>query len=142
MPPRRRAETPDLASRCGPCGGLDPGRQERAVHVGSRSYADFTALYTLRRKAACPKFCRCGAGKRRSFSPDATRIAYVPNMKWQAAWKRYNGGQTTPIYIVRLSDLALEKVPRENSNDSQPGVVRGYGLFSLRPPRRGVAVRL
>ena len=44
------------------------------------------------------------------FSPDASRIAYVPNEVWQTSWKRYRGGQTTPIYIVRLSDLALEKV--------------------------------
>src|SRR5262249_16693870 len=43
-----------------------------------------------------------------------------PNLKWQAAWKRYRGGQTTPIYVVKISDLALEKVPRQNSNDSNP----------------------
>src|SRR5439155_1627803 len=30
------------------------------------------------------------------------------------------GGQTTPIYIVKLADLTLERVPRENSNDSSP----------------------
>src|SRR6202051_3865609 len=54
------------------------------------------------------------------FSPDGTRIAYVPNLKWQAAWKRYRGGQTTPIYIVTLRDLQLVKVPRENSNDANP----------------------
>ena len=54
------------------------------------------------------------------FSPDSKRIAYVPNLKWQTSWKRYRGGQTTPIYIVQLSDLKLEKVPRENSNDSHP----------------------
>ena len=54
------------------------------------------------------------------FSADGTRIAYVPNEVWQTSWKRYRGGQTTPIYIVRLSDLALEKVPRENSNDKHP----------------------
>src|SRR4029077_2160477 len=33
---------------------------------------------------------------------------------------RYRGGQTTPVYIVRLKDLALQKVPRENSNDARP----------------------
>ena len=43
-----------------------------------------------------------------SYSADATRLAYVPNIKWQAAWKRYKGGQTTPVYIVTLKDLALE----------------------------------
>src|SRR5260370_35570773 len=54
------------------------------------------------------------------FSPDGTRIAYVPNLKWQTSWKRYRGGQTTPINIVRLSDLSLERIPRENSNDANP----------------------
>jgi tricorn protease len=44
----------------------------------------------------------------------------VPNLQWQAAWKRYRGGQTTPINIVKLSDLSLERIPRENSNDSHP----------------------
>jgi len=59
-------------------------------------------------------------GEAASFAPDGARIAYVPNLRWQDAWKRYRGGQTTPIYIARLNDLQLEKVPRENSNDDDP----------------------
>ena len=59
-------------------------------------------------------------GEAASYSPDAKRIAYVPNLKWQTAWKRYKGGQTTPIYIVQLDDLKLEKIPRQNSNDDDP----------------------
>jgi tricorn protease len=59
-------------------------------------------------------------GEDATYSPDASRIAYVPNLKWQTSWKRYRGGQTTPVYILQLSDLKVEKVPRENSNDSNP----------------------
>src|SRR5260370_4983093 len=59
-------------------------------------------------------------GEEAWLSPEATRIAYVPNEIWQTSWKRYGGGQTTPVDIRRWSDLALEKVPRENSNDSHP----------------------
>jgi tricorn protease len=55
-----------------------------------------------------------------SFSPDGQSIAYEPFTKWQPAWKRYVGGQTTPIWIVNLKTLDLVKVPRENSNDSNP----------------------
>ena len=55
-----------------------------------------------------------------SFSPDGESLAYQPITKWQAAWKRYVGGQTTPIWIVNLKTLDLVKVPRENSNDSNP----------------------
>src|SRR5260370_6814354 len=59
-------------------------------------------------------------GEEAWFSPDAARIAYVPNEVWQTSWKRYRGGQTKTICIVRLSGLVLEKVPRENSNDKNP----------------------
>ncbi len=55
-----------------------------------------------------------------SFSPDGTHIAYVPHPKWQDAWKRYHGGQTTPIWIADLKDLSVVKIPRDNSNDHHP----------------------
>jgi tricorn protease len=87
------------------------------------AYADFDRLYTVMPDGGTEDVLPMWRAETGSFSADATRIAYVPNLKWQAAWKRYRGGQTTPIYIVRVSDLALEKVPRQNpqsSNDSDP----------------------
>jgi tricorn protease len=65
-----------------------------------------------------------------SMSPDASHLAYVPHLQWQAAWKRYRGGQTTPIWIADLKDSRIEKVPRENSNDSHP-VWLGDTVFFL-----------
>ncbi len=48
-------------------------------------------------------------------------MAYVPNLQWQRAWKRYHGGQTKPIWIANLSDSSIEdKIPRDNSNDFNP----------------------
>jgi tricorn protease len=55
-----------------------------------------------------------------SFSPDGTHVAYVPHPKWEAAWKRYHGGQTTPIWILDLKDSSVVKIPRDNSNDDHP----------------------
>ena len=56
-----------------------------------------------------------------SLSSDGSRIAYVPNIQWQPAWKRYRGGQTKPIWIAKLSDSSIEaKIPRDNSNDFNP----------------------
>ena len=55
-----------------------------------------------------------------SYSPDASRLAYVPHPQWQPAWKRYRGGQTTPIWIANLADSRIERIPRENSNDFNP----------------------
>jgi tricorn protease len=56
-----------------------------------------------------------------SFSSDGSHIAYVPNIQWQKAWKRYRGGQTKPIWIANLSDSSVEAtIPRDNSNDFNP----------------------
>ncbi|HLM02153.1 MAG TPA: hypothetical protein VK400_13955, partial [Pyrinomonadaceae bacterium] len=54
------------------------------------------------------------------LSPDGQFIAYEPLSQWQSDWKRYKGGQTQPIWIARLSDSTIEKLPRENSNDKCP----------------------
>jgi len=64
-----------------------------------------------------------------SLSPDGSRIAYVPHPQWQRAWKRYRGGQTTPIWVADLKDSRIEKVPRENSNDFNPMWVEGTVYF-------------
>jgi tricorn protease len=55
-----------------------------------------------------------------SYSPDGTRIAYVPIFQWEPDWKGYRGGQTTPIWIAKLSDSSVIKIPREESNDRNP----------------------
>ena len=94
---------------------------KRVLFVSDRdAYADITRLYTVPVEGGWPEVLPMWRAVHASFSPDGARIAYVPNFQWQNAWKRYRGGQTTPVYIVRLSDLALEKIPRENSNDSYP----------------------
>lgn len=94
---------------------------KRVLFVSTRdAYADFTRLYTVPPEGGVAEALPMWRAFEGSYSPDGTRIAYVPNFQWQTAWKRYRGGQTTPIYIVRLSDLSLEKLPRQNSNDFSP----------------------
>jgi len=100
--------------------GWTPDGKRILFHSAREAYADFDRLYTVAPEGGPVEVLPMWRGEAAWFSPDATRIAYVPNEIWQTSWKRYRGGQTTPIYIVRLSDLALEKVPRENSNDSHP----------------------
>ncbi|MGH8292580.1 MAG: S41 family peptidase [Gammaproteobacteria bacterium] len=55
-----------------------------------------------------------------SYSPDGSRLAYSPVFQWEPDWKGYRGGQTTPIWIARLSDSSVVKIPRDNSNDRDP----------------------
>ena len=55
-----------------------------------------------------------------AMSPDGTHLAYSPWTQWEPAWKRYHGGQTQPVWIIDLKTLDQVKVPRENSNDTNP----------------------
>ncbi len=57
---------------------------------------------------------------RATLSPDGQFAVYEPLSQWQGDWKRHRGGQTQPIWIARLSDSTIEKLPRENSNDKCP----------------------
>lgn len=57
---------------------------------------------------------------RATLSPDGQYVAYEPLSQWQPDWKRYAGGQTQPIWIAKLADSTIEKIPRENSNDKSP----------------------
>jgi tricorn protease len=52
-----------------------------------------------------------------AYSPDGKSLAYVPVARAFSAWKRYRGGMAAPIWIARLSDGHVEKIPRQNSND-------------------------
>jgi len=99
---------------------MDAGRQAYRFYFGARCLCRFQSrLYHLTGRRSAGSVANVAGGRRILFA-GWREFAYVPNVKWQRAWKRYHGGQTTPVYIVRLSDLQLQKVPRENSNDSNP----------------------
>lgn len=100
--------------------GWTPDGKKVLFTSARQAYADFERLYTVPIEGGVPEVLPMWRSESASFSPDGARIAYVPNLRWQESWKRYRGGQTTPIYIARLNDLQLEKVPRENSNDDNP----------------------
>ncbi|HJQ22070.1 MAG TPA: PDZ domain-containing protein [Gemmatimonadaceae bacterium] len=55
-----------------------------------------------------------------SFSADGQRLAYMPIVNANDIWKRYRGGRTTPIWIARMSDAAIERIPRDSSTDRAP----------------------
>ena len=59
----------------------------------------------------------------------------MPLSRAFTAWKRYRGGQATPIWIASLSDSAIEKIPRETSNDYSPMWVGDKVPIPERPQR-------
>ncbi|HYP28347.1 MAG TPA: PDZ domain-containing protein [Blastocatellia bacterium] len=77
-------------------------------------------LFTVTTDGGFPEEVPLPMADEGAYSPDGSRLAYQPLTRWQPDWKRYRGGQTSPIWIARLSDSSIEKLPRENSNDSNP----------------------
>lgn len=55
-----------------------------------------------------------------SYSPDAASIAYVRFSQSQPDWHAYRGGQTSPIWIAKLSDSSVVRIPHDNSTDRNP----------------------
>ncbi|MBM3747759.1 MAG: protease, partial [Acidobacteria bacterium] len=90
------------------------------IRSGRYSYTRFGRLFTLPLDGVLPEELPLHMAEDGSYSPDGTQIAYLPLAPAFGTWKRYRGGRTTPIWIARLSDSSIERVPRDNSNDFNP----------------------
>ncbi|HZN09216.1 MAG TPA: PDZ domain-containing protein [Pyrinomonadaceae bacterium] len=61
------------------------------------------------------------------YSPDGRRVAYeefqtafIPDWYEASMWRHYRGGRTHPISVMNLADNSVEKLPWNNSNDTEP----------------------
>ncbi len=106
---------------------------KRILFVSQRtSYSRrFARLFTIATDGDFPAEVPLPMGYEGAYSPDGARMAYVPIPRAFNAWKRYRGGMTSPIWIANLSDSAIEKVPRDNSNDFNPMWPAGDKLYFL-----------
>jgi len=100
--------------------GWTPDGKQVLFRSARNSFSYFDRLFTAPVQGGFPAELPLPMAQEGSFSPDGSRIAYVPIAQWQRAWKRYRGGQTTPIWIATLSSGRIEKIPRDNSNDFNP----------------------
>ena len=91
-----------------------------------QSYSGFTQLYTVGLAGGLPEMLPLPMAVEGSYSPDSSHLAYVPFTNFRESWqfqrglKHYRGGTASPIWIAKLSDSSIEKVPRQDSNDSTP----------------------
>ncbi len=114
--PRRLTFHPDADVALGftPDGASVLFRSKRA------SPRDLSHLYTVPVAGGSPVRLPLPSGDQAAYSPDGSHLAYVPIPQWQPEWKKYRGGQTTPIWIADLADSSVVKVPRDGSNDRNP----------------------
>ena len=94
---------------------------KRILFASNRdSYAPVQQLYTIDVNGSFPERLPLPWGWEGAYSPDGSHLAYVPMRRAFTVWKRYRGGDTTPIWLASLADSKIERVPRDNSNDFNP----------------------
>ncbi|HJQ71473.1 MAG TPA: PDZ domain-containing protein [Blastocatellia bacterium] len=123
--PRRLTYHPGLDE----VAGWTPDSKKILFRSTRASTSGYFRFHTVAATGGFPEEVPLPMAKQGSYSPDGARIAYQPLTQWQPDWKRYRGGQTSPIWIARLSDSSIEKLPRENSNDSNPMWVENKVYF-------------
>ncbi|HVD76129.1 MAG TPA: PDZ domain-containing protein [Vicinamibacteria bacterium] len=100
--------------------GWTPDGKAILFHSARKTYRDLLQLFTVPVAGGFPTELPLPSGHEAAYSADGSHLAYVPYFQWQPAWKRYRGGQTTPIWIANLGDSSVTKLPREGSNDKNP----------------------
>ena len=122
--PRRLTFHPGVDSTVG---WTNDGKQV-LFRSGRMSYSGrFDRLFTLPVDGGgLPTELPLPMGEQASYSPDGSRLAYIPFWNRRPvpnayiSWKRYRGGLAPQIWIARLSDSSIEVVPRTDSNDFNP----------------------
>ena len=109
--------------------GWTPDGKKILFASDRESYTRVPQLYTIDTSGSFPEKLPLPWGWEAAWSPDGTRLAYVPMRRAFTAWKHYRGGDTTPIWLATLSDSKIEKIPRDNSNDYNPLWVGGKVFF-------------
>ena len=100
--------------------GWSPDGKQILFRSNRNAYSRFTQLFTIPVDGGYETPVDLPMAYDGSFSADSTRLAYMPITPAFESWKRYRGGETTPIWLANLADAKLEKIPRENSNDFNP----------------------
>jgi len=94
---------------------------KRVIFGSTRaSYSRFSEMFTVPAEGGVEERLPFPCGYEASMAPDGQSIAYEPIGKAFTMWKKYRGGQTARIWLARLSDSSVTKVPRTNSNDFNP----------------------
>ncbi len=85
-----------------------------------RIFDAMTRLFTIPAQGGFETELPMPMGWDGAFSPDGSRIAYLPLRDATGTWRNYRGGQTSPLWIATLADSQVESLPRDDSNNRDP----------------------
>ncbi len=100
--------------------GFSPDGKKILFYSMRASPRDLPKLFTVSLAGGLAEPLPLPSGTDATYSPDGTHLAYVPFPQWQPGWKKYRGGQATPIWIADLADSHFVKVPRDGENQRDP----------------------
>ncbi|MEZ4867374.1 MAG: PDZ domain-containing protein [Caldilineaceae bacterium] len=80
----------------------------------------YTRFFTVPLGGGYPTPLPLPMAARGAYSPNGTRLAYTAIPPAFNTWKRYRGGQTSPIWIFDLATQEIEEIPHENASDAYP----------------------
>ena len=113
--------------------GWSPDGKQVLVRSSMLSNTDYLRLFTVSVNGGYPRALPFPAGQDGSLSPDGSQLAYVPNPRWEQAWKRYRGGQASPIWVGNLNDSKVVRLPWKGTNDLDPLWI-GDSIYYLSDP--------
>lgn len=90
--------------------GWTPDGRE-VLFTTNRDGDGVSRLYTIALDGVLPEPLPFPEGRQGAFSPDGSRLAFVPyGVTWNT-WRHYRGGNTNPIWLARLDGGNVEKRP-------------------------------
>lgn len=109
--------------------GWTPDGASILFRSGRTSFSRYSRLFTVSKDGGPATEVDLPRSYAGSFSPDGKRLAYMPSDPANEIWKRYRGGEASEIWLTSLADGAIERVPRDGSNDASPMWVGGAVYF-------------
>ena len=92
------------------------------VFASSRTGAPvpYSKFWTISVNGGFPEPMPMPRAWRGKFSPNGKKFAYEMVESYEDEWRNYRGGQNKPIWVLDLGDYSIDKLPWDDSNDTDP----------------------